>query len=279
MIRIAQASSSENFTKYGVAPNQRRTGVTKDNPGGNMDGELNIVKFEKPWEAVYRPLDDEIAERIATIMERAVANGSGIGYSWDGFTELFDEMIRLGTTDPSDVKKPVNTDCTGLIGCAVYFAGIRSDKLRTLTTAKMDEVLMATGAFEKLTDKDLVQKGVGARRGDLVWRTGHAGCVLDTDEQPLMIFQKFTFNATAISSGTPGTRAAQLSRNIGKTGYRPIGPRLASVSNSALVNVSPFLGGGEDKKLYVNFYRASGSAGKVDCSVLVIYVRKDVTTG
>ena len=44
-IRIAQAASSETGTKYGTAPNQRRTGVTLANPGGNLDGELNVVKF------------------------------------------------------------------------------------------------------------------------------------------------------------------------------------------------------------------------------------------
>ena len=51
-MRIAQASSSENFTNYGTAPNQRRTGVTAAHPEGNLDGELNIVGWYGPWEKV-----------------------------------------------------------------------------------------------------------------------------------------------------------------------------------------------------------------------------------
>ena len=279
MIRIAQASSSENFTAYGTAPNQRRTGATASKPGGNMDGELNIIKFERPWEAVYRPIDDEIAEKIATFFYRAVENGAHIGYSWSGNTQLFDALKALKSTDPMDVKTLVNTDCATLAGAATYYAGIHADGLRAMTTKKMDEVLMATGAFNKLTDKDLIQKGVGIRRGDLLWRTGHCGCALDTDEQPLMYFQKFTFNSVSITAGTPGTRAEQLSKAIGNTGYKPIVARLASVSNSALANVVPFIGGGSEKKVYVNYYRASGSAGKVDATVMVVYVRADVCTG
>ena len=309
MIRIAQASSSENFTKYGVAPNQRRTGVTKDKPGGNMDGELNVVNFSGGWECVYRPLDPEVADRIATFMEKAVANGSGIGYSWEGFTGLFDALKKLGSTDPADVKTPVNTDCTGLLGSAIYFGGgIKDERLRTLTTAKCEEILMSTNAFTKISTKELCQEGKGIRRGDCLWRTGHVAVALDTDTSfihvsltndglkfedangkttgnypnnvkmdELLYYQKFTFNSVSITAGTPGTRAAQSTRAIGKAGYRVLDTRLASVSNSALADVRPFIGGGDDSRLYVNFYRASGSSGKVDCTVYVIYIRSDVT--
>ena len=278
MIRIAQASSSEDFGKYGVAPNQRRTGVTASKPEGNLDGELNIIAWKGGWECIYRAVDEEVAEKIAEINYKAVANGSGIGYSWSGNTGLFDALKKLGSTDPGDVKTPVNTDCAALEGCAIYNAGIKDDRLRTLTTAKMDEVLMSTGCFIKLTGKALCQEGKGVRRGDILWKTGHTACVLDTapiDYSEIVYLQKHTFNNVSISAGAKGERAVQMSKSIGKTGYVPIEPRLASVSNSALVNIQPFFGGGEDKKLYVNFYRASGEKGKVDCSVVVVYVKKE----
>lgn len=278
MIRIAQASSSEDFGKYGVAPNQRRTGVTASKPQGNLDGELNIVTWGKPWQCVYRAIDDEVAEKIAEFFYRAVANGSGIGYSWSGNTGLFDALKKLGSTSPTDVKTPVNTDCATLAGAAIYNAGIHDDRLRALVTWKMDEVLMSTNCFIKLEGKELCEKGKGIRRGDIVWREGHTACVLDSDPidySEIVYLQKFTFNNVSISAGAKGERAVQMSKSIGKTGYVPIVPRLASVSNSALVNIQPFFGGGEDKKLYVNFYRASGEKGKVDCSVVVVYVKKE----
>ena len=64
MIRIAQASSAEDFGRYGIAPNQRRTGASRTRPEGNLDGELNVVEWYDGWEAVYRPIDPMIAERI-----------------------------------------------------------------------------------------------------------------------------------------------------------------------------------------------------------------------
>lgn len=277
-IRIAQAASSETFGKYGVAPNQRRTGVTKEKPGGNLDGELNIIYFKGGWEAVYRPLDPEVAEFIANFFYRAVANGSGIGYSWSGNTGLFDWLKNHGSKDPGDVNTPVNTDCTALAGAAVYYAGIHDDKLRTMLTSNMDSVLMGTNAFIKLTGKDICEKGKGIQRGDLLWRTGHAACALDSDPdyvKPMFFFQKYNFSAT-VSAGTPGTRAVQKTRSVKKDGYRILEVRLTHVNNSALANVVPFMGYGDEDRLCVNFYRATGS-GTAEATVMVVYVRKDLT--
>ena len=279
-IRIAQASSSENYGKYGVAPNQRRTGVTASKPQGNLDGELNIINWKGGWGCVYRPFDEGVAERIAEFFYKAVANGSHIGYSWSGNTGLFDALKKKGSTDPADVDTLVNTDCAALVGAAAYYAGIKDDRMRTLTTAKMDEVLMSTGCFVKLTGKEICEDGKGIRRGDILWKSGHAACSLDTDPiayEELVYFQKYTFNGTNITAGTPGTRAEQLSKSMSKAGYRPVVARLASVSNSALANVVPFIGGGNENKLYVNYYRASGASGKVDASIVVVFVKNEIT--
>lgn len=280
MIRIAQAASSETFGKYGTAPNQRRTGVTKEKPGGNLDGELNIINWRGGWEAVYRPLDPAVAEFIADFFYKAVANGSGIGYSWTGNTGLFDWLKNHNSKDPGDVNTPVNTDCTALAGAAVYNAGIHDDKLRTMTTSNMDAVLMGTNAFLKLSGKDLCEKGKGIQRGDLLWRTGHAACTLDSDPdyslKPTFYFQKYSFNGTNITAGTPGTRAVQRTRSVAKNGYRIVDARLSYVSNSAIANVVPFFGYGDEDRLCVNFYRA-GTSGTIDATIVVVYVREELT--
>lgn len=281
MIRIAQASSSENYTKYGKAPNQRRTGASRTKPEGNLDGELNVVNWYGGWEAVYRAVDAEVAEHIAWFMYRAVSNGNYYGYSWSGNTELFDLMKAKGTTDPLDGDAYANCDCATLVGAAVYFSGIHDDGLRAMVTWKEDEVLMRTNAFVKLTDKDMLKSGKGIRRGDILWKSGHTAVALDTDpvapSGAMFYFKRFSFNGVAITAGAVGARAAQFSRDIAKSGYRPIVARLASVSNSALCNVVPFIGGGKEEKMYVNFYRASGGSGKIDTDVIVVYVRTDVT--
>lgn len=279
MIHIAQASSSETFTKYGKAPNQRRTGASRAKPEGNLDGELNIVPWYDGWAAVYRAIDGEVAEKIATFMYRAVANGNYIGYSWSGNTELFDALQKKGTTDPLDVDTLVNCDCCTLLGAAVDAAGIHDAGLRALVTWKADEVLMRTNAFTKLTGKEMLETGKGIQRGDILWKTGHVAVALDSDPVitgEMFVFEKLTFSGVKITAGTPGTRAAQLSRSVAKAGYRIIVPRLASVNNSALCDVRPFIGGGKEKTLYVNFYRASGNSGTIDTTVVVVYVREDI---
>jgi hypothetical protein len=281
MIRIAQASSSETFKKYGKAPNQRRTGASRTKPEGNLDGELNVVPWYGGWEAVYRAIDGEVAERIATIAYRAVANGNYIGYSWSGNTQLFDAMKKKGTTDPMDVDTLVNCDCGTKVGVCVYFAGIHDEGLRAMTTWREDEILMRTNAFVKLTDKEMLDKGKGIRRGDIVLKSGHTAVVLDSDPvEPsgaMFVFQKFSFNGVAISAGTSGTRAVQRTKMVGKKGYKIINVRLSYVSNSALSNVVPFLGWGDDDQLAVNFYWASGAKGTMDATVTVVYVRDELT--
>lgn len=279
MIRIAQASSSENFTKYGKAPNQRRTGASRAKPEGNLDGELNVVNWYGGWEAVYRAIDGEIAERIANFAYRAVSNGNYIGYSWSGNTQLFDALKAKGSTDPLDVDTLVNCDCATLVGAAVYYSGIHDNGLRAMTTWKEDEVLMRTNAFIKLTDKDMLNNGKGIRRGDLLLKAGHTAICLDTDPVTpagnLFVFKKFSFNGVLISAGTPGTRAVQRSLSVAKKGYRIVSVRLSYVSNSALAQVVPFLGWGDENRMAVNFYRASGAGGPIDATVMVVYVRED----
>ena len=199
MLRIAQASSSETFSKYGTAPNQRRTGATASNPAGNMDGELNVVPFSGGWEAVYRPLDDTVADMIAQFMYNAVANGSHIGYSQDASrVGVFDEAGKIADHDPGKITVLVNCDCATLVGAAVYYAGVKTDGLRKLCTWEMRDVLLGTGAFILLESKELCQQGKGIRRGDVLWRTGHTAVSLDTDTS----YPRVTLDETGLRFGS-----------------------------------------------------------------------------
>lgn len=93
----------------------------------------------------------------------------------------------------------------------------------------------------------------------------------------LVYFQTYNFNGVSISAGTSGTRAAQRSQSVYKSGYRPILARLSYVSDSSLANVVPFFGLGDESVLYVNFYRASGGSGTINATVIVAYIRTEVT--
>lgn len=192
-IRIAQASSSENFGKFGTPPNQRRTGVTAKNPGGNMDGELNIAAFHVGFDNVFRCTDPIIADRAATYAEHAVANGSHVGYGQNWIDDkypmsgLFDAMRTAKDHDPKNIKTLVNCSCATLLGAAYYWAGIKDERLRLLNTKEQEQILLSTGKFIKLTDKDLVRSGRGIKRGDILHRIGHTAIVLDNDMTDITI--------------------------------------------------------------------------------------------
>ena len=178
MIRIAQAASSEYGTAYGTPPNQLRT-------PGKLDGELNVIQFySSGWEGVFRAKDTEMAEKIADLAYRIVAQGDKVGYGQqtDGAnarTGLFDALKK--DPSPENIKIPVNCDCSSLAGACAYFAGAINPDLRTMNTTTEPSRLLATGDFVMLTDTDLLTTGRGCKRGDLYWRHGHTMIVLDSD--------------------------------------------------------------------------------------------------
>ena len=189
MIRIAQASSSETGGKFGTPPNTLRTGVTKSKPYGNMDGELNVRGwYVYGWEAVFRPKDSAVAEKIAWAAERAVQNWQYVGYGQNWTDDrypmcgLYDALTKLSNPDPLNVRMLVNTTCATLASAAAYCAGVRHSGLRLMNTTSQPSVLMATGKFVKLTDPALLTAAVGARRGDIYWKHGHTMIVLDDDD-------------------------------------------------------------------------------------------------
>lgn len=191
MIRLAQAASSEYFNKYGTPPNQRRTGATADNPGGNMDGELNVVNFAtNGWTAVFRCTNDTMADRIAWIVLQAVRNGAFIGYGQGSLasdggryprTGVFDALYKISSPDPMLINTLCNCDCSSLVGAAVYFSGIFEPKLRDMWTGSEREILMGTGKFIELNDPELLQSAKGVKRGDIYWKPGHTAVAIDTD--------------------------------------------------------------------------------------------------
>ena len=180
-LRIAHASSSETFGKYGEAPNQRRTGVTEDNPGGNMDGELNVMENPFNWTVIYRPVNKTRAEFIASFVIAAVANGSHIGYGQNGRTGVFDSLQAMNSTDPAEITDLVNCDCATLVGAAVYYSGLQWSTLRKLCTWEMVDVLGGSEEFIVLTDDAMLHSGAGIKRGDILFRSGHTAVSIDSD--------------------------------------------------------------------------------------------------
>lgn len=187
--RIGQASRSENKSDpaWGMPPNQLRTGAHAGKPQGNMDGELNVMNWYRlsgdPWRFRWRAKDPMMRERIATLMEKAVANGKYIGYGqYNGSyprTGVFDNLNAMITPDTAKIKTLCNCDCSSLVGACVYFAGVEDIRLRTMWTGTMEFILDSTGAFEKTSENLDTYKGM--LRGDILLNKGHTCVVLDSD--------------------------------------------------------------------------------------------------
>ena len=186
MLRLAQASSSENFTEYGTPPNQRRT-------KGKLDGELNVINFYGGWSMVFRPKDTNLAEDIAWMMTRVVQNGDHGGYGQDSLasdggkykrTGLFDALSKQNKErpDPMEIKTLFNCDCSSSCGAVVYHSGVKDIRLRTMWTGTEEDILMSTGKFTKLTDPLLLSIGTGLRRGDILLKPGHTAIAIDNDD-------------------------------------------------------------------------------------------------
>lgn len=238
----------------------------------------NWYLHAKGW-VVIRAKDDEVRKKIALCM-RYICENDNIGYSYNINRRGLVNAAKPYGYDPRKVTTKVETDCSMAVVDCIRYAGIN---VADFTTADEVEKCKATGAFSILTSDKYCKSSDYLLEGDiLVTKTmGHTVVIL-TDgpkavaDLPKFLFKTFAYNGISITEGTPGTRAAQRSKTIAKAGYRPITVRLASVSNSALANVVPFIGGGEDTKMYINYYRASGASGVIDATITIVYVRNDL---
>lgn len=163
----------------GVRIGSARSSYGNTSPGDQSGGkEVSIqahYNHPKGW-YVYRAKDSAARERIAVSMEHACDNDD-IGYS-QGSRNTLRENVKDAGFDPAKTTKKVNTDCSALVRVCCNYAGIG---VGDFTTANEGSKLMATGAFEKFTDKAHCVGSDYLLRGDILCtRTkGHTVVVLD----------------------------------------------------------------------------------------------------
>lgn len=130
--------------------------------------------YNKPWNKVIRPKNEQVAERIAKTMEAACANDN-IGYDMSERNTLYREA-KAKNWDVSSIKKPCETDCSALVRVCVCAAGIT---IPDICTGSMAKVLKGTSEFKILTDEKFLKKDDHLKRGDiLVKEFSHTAVVL-----------------------------------------------------------------------------------------------------
>ena len=169
-----------------------KNGVAGDQTGN----EVSITDwYSAPWLAVFRPTNKIVAERIALFVEKACANDN-IGYSQDDRLSLYYACTVAGGY-VEYITKAVNCDCSSLVACACISAGLAVNP--DMTTAVEESVLMATNAFEKLSQRQYIQSYDYLKRGDILWKNGHTAVVLNNGDKTSVNIQE----TTVINSNYP----------------------------------------------------------------------------
>lgn len=167
MVKIGHARSSETKSKNGIA-------------GDQTGNEVSITEwYSAPWQAVFRPTNKIIAERIALFVEKACSNDY-IGYSQNDRLSLYNACLVAGF-HIEYIKQGVNCDCSSLVACACINAGL--DVKPSMTTDVEEEILTATNAFEKLSQRQYIQSYDYLKRGDILWKYGHTAVVLSDGDK------------------------------------------------------------------------------------------------
>ncbi len=132
-------------------------------------------KNDKDW-VILRCKDRNAAKKIA-YDARAAAENPKIGYDQHEGNTLFHEAEKVGFACAL-VDTPCECDCSKLVRVCLWYAGI---KVGHFNTANEAEVLMKTGAFEKLDAAEYTEKPDKLMIGDiLVTRVkGHTAVVLN----------------------------------------------------------------------------------------------------
>lgn len=157
-----------------IDENGNITGGKAGDQTGKEVSTQDWYKHTKGW-VVLRPKDPAAAAMIAACM-RAACNNAKIGYDQNQRNTLYTAAKGVGF-DCALVDALCETDCSALVRVCCAFAGIL---VGDFNTASQVATLMASGAFEKLTDAKYTDQSSYLRAGDiLVTATkGHTVVVL-----------------------------------------------------------------------------------------------------
>ena len=169
MVKIGSARLDENG----------RIAGGKAGDQGNEVSTQNWYLHPQGW-IVLRPVNKEQAEKIARTCEDICSNPN-VGYDQNQRGTLY-KAAEAVKWDCKKITTPCETDCSAMVRVECAAAGIFVGDFNTANEAK---VLVASGAFKKLTAKKYTESQDYLERGDvLVTKTqGHTVTVLTTGQK------------------------------------------------------------------------------------------------
>lgn len=201
--------------KIGSARIDERGKITGGAAGDNTGNEVsyqNWYKHSKGW-VVIRAKDAAVRKKIANAM-RAACTNNNIGYDQSNRSGLFNLVKNLGY-DPAKCTVPTETDCSALVRvCSCYAL---NKKINDFNTSSEKNVLVATGAFDTLTDSKYTNSSDYLLEGDiLVTKTkGHTVVVLNDGDKAYIDMSGAA--TPTLKKGDKGSEVRRLQDNLNKT--------------------------------------------------------------
>ncbi len=169
---IVRPARSYNDVALGMAAKDENCGYRNGLAGDQSGSEVYILNtwYDQSWTNVLRPVDNQLAEKIAQAMEAACENNY-IGYDQNQRNTLYTEAKKVGM-DLSKITTPCECDCSSLVSICCICAGLPENIFfaggNMRTTFNMEEACLKTGKFINYVDAKYTRQKDYLKRGDIL---------------------------------------------------------------------------------------------------------------
>lgn len=152
----------------------------KNNKAGDQTNKEVCTRswYASTWHTVLRPIDPEIAEKMARVCEAGCAN-KNVGYDQNNRNTLRTQAKAVNW-DLSKVA-PCECDCSSFMSVCAECAGIDIpyNNGNAPTTSTMVNAFKSTGEFKVLQETKYLISDEYLKRGDVLVKSGHTVMVLE----------------------------------------------------------------------------------------------------
>jgi hypothetical protein len=153
----------------------------KNNKAGDQTNKEVCTRswYKSSWHTVLRPIDPEVAEKMAIACEAGCAN-KNVGYDQWNRNTLHAQAEAVGW-DLSKITVPCECDCSSFMTVDAECAGVAIpyNNGNAPTTSTMVSAFKSTGEFEVLVDNKYLTSDEYLKRGDVLVKSGHTVMVLE----------------------------------------------------------------------------------------------------
>lgn len=135
--------------------------------------------YKSSWHTVLRPIDPEVAEKMAVACEKGCLNDK-IGYDqWQRNT--LRTQAKAVDFDLSKITVPCECDCSSFMSVCAECAGVAIpyNGNNAPTTSTMVSAFKSTGEFKVLQESKYLLSDEYLKQGDVLVKSGHTVMVLE----------------------------------------------------------------------------------------------------